>query len=346
MKSIIPAPIIGAFSFLLYVVNTIFFVIPLLIAAFAKLIIPLKPWTRICDKILNGIATSWISVNNFNQKLTGNARLEVKGLEGLRIDDWYLVVSNHQSWVDILILQNIFNRRIPFLKFFLKQELIWVPVMGVAWWALDFPFMKRYSRAVIEKKPHLKGKDLEITRKACEKFKNIPVSVMNFVEGTRYSPAKHQSQKSPHKNLLRPRSGGVAFVLSAMGDHLSCILNVTIAYPEGVRTFWEFLCGKVGHVVVNIESLPVTDEILGDYFEDSEYRVQFQQWLNSLWAEKDELLERMLLHMNRGVWGSGFKGSRFSGSAVQRFTAIQIFRSSYFVTRLPGSRFSGSLFRL
>jgi 1-acyl-sn-glycerol-3-phosphate acyltransferase len=294
VKRILPAPIIGALSLVLYIINTLFVILPLLVTAFGKLIIPLKAWTRICDKLLNGIASSWISVNNFNQKLTGGTKIDVEGLYGLSTDQWYLVISNHQSWVDILILQNIFNRRIPFLKFFLKQELIWVPVLGIAWRALDFPFMKRYSRATIEKKPHLKGKDLEITRKACKKFKNIPVSVMNFVEGTRFKPTKHQRQQSPFKNLLRPKSGGLAFVLSAMGEQLNCILNVTIAYPEGVKTFWEFLCGKVGQVIIRIESIPITDDLLGDYFENSEDSTRFQKWLNSLWAEKDELLDVLL----------------------------------------------------
>ncbi len=72
----------------------------------------------------------------------------MQGVDSLHQRGWYLVSSNHQSWVDILVLQRIFHGRIPFLKFFLKQELIWVPVIGLAWWALDFPFMKRGKGAV------------------------------------------------------------------------------------------------------------------------------------------------------------------------------------------------------
>ena len=109
---------------------------------------------------------------------------------------------------------------VPFLKFFLKKELIWVPILGIAWWALDFPFMKRYSAAVLKKRPHLRGKDIEITRQACKKFKSLPVSIMNFVEGTRFTREKHDKQKSPFTHLLKPKAGGIGFVLSTMGEQL------------------------------------------------------------------------------------------------------------------------------
>src|SRR3546814_9530339 len=114
-----------------------------------------------------------------------------------------------------------FNRRIPLLKFFLKQELIKVPLLGLAWWALDFPFRKRFTRAEIEANPSLKGKDLETTRKACEKFKEMPTSVMNFFEGTRFTQAKHDQQQSPYEFLLKPKAGGTAFALSAMDGKLA-----------------------------------------------------------------------------------------------------------------------------
>ena len=129
-------------------------------------------------------------------------------MDGLARHEWYLMTSNHQSWADILVLQKVTNRRVPSLKFFLKQELIWVPLLGLAWWALDFPFMKRYSRAQLEKRPELKGKDMETTRKACEKYAHYPVSVMNFFEGTRFTEEKHRQQNSPYRhcsNLGRRR---------------------------------------------------------------------------------------------------------------------------------------------
>ena len=181
-----------------------------------------------------------------------------------------------------------------FLKFFLKKELIWVPLLGLAWWALDFPFMQRYSKRFLEKNPHLKGKDLEITKQACEKFKSTPISVMNFVEGTRFTAAKHQKQESPYSNLLKPKAGGVAFVLGAMDDVIKNIINVTIVYPKGVKTFWEFACGKVEEIKVNVEVIPITDEIKGNYEGDTDFRNKFQAWVNSYWERKDNQIDMIL----------------------------------------------------
>jgi 1-acyl-sn-glycerol-3-phosphate acyltransferase len=294
MLRFLPGTIRGVLSLLLYVLNTIFWTTPLLFIAFLKLIIPIKGWRKICNITLNWIANNWIAVNNVNQRFTSKIRFDVAGIDDLNRNEWYMVLSNHQSWVDILVLQRIFHRKIPFLKFFIKKELIWVPLLGLAWWALDFPFMKRYSSAFLKKHPHLKGKDLETTRKACEKFKTIPVSIMNFVEGTRFSAEKHQKQGSPHRNLLRPKAGGTAFVFQVMGDQLHRIVDVTIAYPDGAKSFWQFLCGKIGEIKVRVKSYPLNKELLGDYFNDSEFRDRFQAWLNTVWEEKDRQIEGLL----------------------------------------------------
>lgn len=294
MLNFLPGPVRGALSILLCAVNTLFWATPLLLMSFLKFLIPVNGWRRFSSKIIDGCATNWIAVNNFNMKLFSKIHWDVRGLDDLRMNEWYMVVSNHQTWTDILVLQKIFHRKIPFLKFFLKKELIWFPVLGQAWWALDFPFMRRYSSAFLKKNPHLKGKDLEITRKACEKFKTIPVSVMNFVEGTRFTKKKHEKQNSPYTHLLRTKAGGIAFALGAMGDQIHQILDVTIIYPGGAGNVWDFVCGKVGEIKVRVNVIPVTGEILGDYFQDMEFRKKFQDWLNSLWEEKDRNIQRLL----------------------------------------------------
>jgi len=194
------------------------------------------------------IATRWIHNNTFLCTKILGIKVKAEGDTKLSMKEWYLVLSNHQSWSDIVVLQIVFNGRIPLLKFFTKKELIWVPLLGIAWWALDFPFMKRYKSDFLKKHPHLKGKDIEITKKACEKFSATPVSIMNFVEGTRFTIAKHDRQKSPFKNLLKPKAGGTGFVFTAMGHQLHNILNVTIKYPEGDLDFWNFLCGRISEV--------------------------------------------------------------------------------------------------
>ena len=219
----------------------------------------------------------------------------ILGLEGLAPDGWYLVTSNHQSWADIPVVQKVLNRRVPMLKFFLKQELIWVPVLGLAWWALDFPFMKRYSREEVRANPELGGVDLDRTRRACEKFRSTPVSVFNFLEGTRFSEAKHARQESPYTHLLKPRAGGAAFVLGALGDQVRTILDVTLVYPQGQPGAWDLLAGHLHTIVVDVRSIPVPEEFLGgDYTGDAAFRTAFQKWIGELWREKDERIAKLL----------------------------------------------------
>ncbi len=284
----------GAFVFLLYLLNTVILAVPLIGLAVVKPLV--RHWTmgRFLDKALMGIASLWIQINCWNTDIFSNIRWDVQGLEDLSREEWYLVISNHQSWVDILVLQKLLTKRIPFLKFFLKKELIWVPFLGIAWWALDFPFMKRYSRKTLQTHPHLKGKDLAMTRKACEKFKQTPVSIMNFVEGTRFTPAKKQKRGSNFVHLLNPKAGGIAFVLEAMNGYLNKIIDVTIVYPGKTPSFWEYISGQVDHVIVDFQLIDITPDMEGDYFNDAEFRKEFYQRLNRLWEEKDRKIQKLL----------------------------------------------------
>ncbi len=150
--------------------------------------------------------------------------------------------------------------------------------------------MKRYSKEFLEKNPHLKGKDIETTRKSCEKFRDIPVAIMNFVEGTRFTPIKREKQNSQYTHLLNPKAGGVAFVLSAMGDQLTSILDVTIKYYPETVGIWDFFSGLASKITVRINHLALNEELIGDYFSDLDFRERFQQRINKLWEQKDEAL--------------------------------------------------------
>jgi len=285
----------GVVTFVLMALNVVTWCLMLFTVALAKFLVPIPAWRRWTSRVMTALAEGWIGTNNAIFRLMGSLPLDARGLEGLSTREWYLVVSNHRSWVDILVLQAVFNRRIPFLKFFLKQQLIWVPFLGLAWWALDFPFMRRYTAAHLAKHPEDRGKDLEATRRACEKFRLIPTSVMNFVEGTRFTPAKHAAMKSPYRHLLPPRAGGVSFVLSAMGGMLNSKLDVTIAYTTGTPTLWDLCCGRVGRVIVDVRRRPIEGWLsAGDYSEDPAFRARFKAWLAAVWTEKDALLERLL----------------------------------------------------
>lgn len=295
MLNSLPKVTVGIIAVVLLTVNVFFWCSLLFCFALLKLVLPVKPIRVVIDHVLNAIAANWISCNSGWMRLTQKTCWDVAGTEGLQNQGWYLVNSNHQSWVDIFVLQHILNRKIPFLKFLIKQQLIYVPVMGLAWWALDFPFMRRYSRDYLEKHPEKRGKDLETTRKACQKFSLIPTSVMNFPEGTRFTTAKHAKQQSPFRHLLKPKAGGIALSLDTMGDKFRSILNVTIVYPDGAPGFWDFLCGRVKRIIVRMQSLPIPKQFIGaDYENHDGSREAFQQWIYEVWLEKDRLIGELL----------------------------------------------------
>jgi 1-acyl-sn-glycerol-3-phosphate acyltransferase len=295
MLSFLPHSLRGVLTSLLIGLNTVFWATPLFVIALFKFVVPLTPWRDLCTRTLIAIATAWVSVNSAMFELFHRIHWDVRGLDGVSPREWYLVTCNHQSWVDIPVVQKVLNRRVPMLKFFLKQELIRVPVLGLAWWALDFPFMKRYSREQVRANPKLGGTDLERTRRACEKFRTTPVSVFNFVEGTRFSEEKHARQESPYTHLLKPRAGGTAFVLGALGDQVRTILDVTLVYPQGQPGAWDLLAGHLHTIVVDVRSIPVPEEFLsGDYTGDAAFRTAFQEWIGELWREKDEQIAKVL----------------------------------------------------
>lgn len=294
MLNFLPATLRGILSALLLAINVVVHGAVIVFFGLIKLLLPFRFVRRLLDPVMNRAAESWISGNGLWIALAQKVRWRVEGLEGLRYKGWYMVESNHQSWVDIFVLQKVFNRRIPFLKFFLKQQLIFVPVIGLAWWALDFPFMRRHSESFLKKHPEKRGQDQETTRRACAKFSVVPTSVMNFLEGTRFTQNKHDQQQSPFVHLLKPKAGGLALALNAMGEKFQSLLDVTIFYPEGAPSFWDFLAGRVRQVVVLVNELPIPAYLLnGDYASDADFRAKVQGWVQELWVEKDKTLEAL-----------------------------------------------------
>lgn len=295
MLSSLPPVLRGVIALVLLALNTLFWCLLLFFVALVKLSLPFEGVRRRLDPLLNAIAANWISGNSAWMRLTQRAEWDVDGVDDLEYHGWYMVNANHQSWVDIFVLQHLLNRRIPLLKFFLKQQLIWVPVMGLAWWALDFPFMRRHSDAYLRAHPEKRFEDLETSRRACEKFARVPTSVMNFPEGTRFTADKHAAQRSPYQHLLKPKAGAMALALSVLGDRFRSFIDVTIVYPDGPPTFWDFLCGRMTKVIVRVRLLEIPAELAkGDYATDSRFRKSVQRWQQERWLEKDQEIESLL----------------------------------------------------
>lgn len=292
MLSFLPGWLRGTLGAVVFGLNTLFWSLALYVFALIKLVIPVPFVRDFCSRTMAAIGESWISVNGWTMSVLHRIEWDVQGLEGLHRRGSYLVCANHQAWSDIVILQKIFNRRIPFLRFFLKRQLIYVPLLGLAWWALDFPFMRRYTKSQIAKDPRRRGKDMEATRKACERFRGQPVSILNFVEGTRFTETKHARQESPYKHLLQPKLGGLSFVLGSMGDQFDALLDVTIFYPDGRTDLWGLFSGRVRRVVVRVRRFEIPTELSQTAtYEAPQGRTHLQSWVRGIWNDKDQLLE-------------------------------------------------------
>ncbi|MDP1574539.1 MAG: acyltransferase [Coxiellaceae bacterium] len=285
----------GSLSFILYALNLLGHAFIIVCIALVGFLIPIKKWKLTIQRdCLQKMPNSFNRFNAWIMCISTRGRWDVLGTGNLNENGWYLLISNHISWIDILVLGKVFRGKIPPVKFFMKKELLWqLPVGGLACYAMGYPFMSRHSHAEIKKNPSLKGKDVETTKKACRTLGKFPSTLINFSEGTRFTDKKKERQQSPYKHLLKPRAGGAAVVLHELHDNMSGILNVVIAYTPKTPTFWQFCCGNFDKIVVRYELLPITSDLIGDYDGDRNFRPKLQQWFNQLWERNDALIERV-----------------------------------------------------
>ncbi|NVK23999.1 MAG: acyltransferase [Gammaproteobacteria bacterium] len=293
MLSFLPSWLIVFITVPLFLTITAVVSTSIFILGIFKLLLPIKPITVVLNFVINIIWRGWALGNLFAMNLTNPIDWQIDCPDKLNKKSWYLLICNHVSWVDIMVLTQLALNRLPSPKFFLKDELKRVPFVGMAAWAMDMPFMKRFSRGYLEKHPEMKGKDIERTKKSCEKFKNIPTTIINFVEGTRFTSTKKAKQDSQFNKLLNPRAGGIAFTLSAMGHLFSGVLNVTLNYPDNAEPAKDILLGRMKRIQVNVELMQVEQDVIGDYFSDAEFKSRFQVWLNDIWLKKDKLLNQL-----------------------------------------------------
>ena len=279
---------------LLLPLNLILWGVPVMLLGIVKLLLPGGEPRRKLRLLLSELGDRWAGGNDLIFDLLLDTKWDISGVDGLRPDGHYLIVSNHGSWLDIFVLQRAFHRRVAFMRFFIKQQLIWFPILGQACWAMDFPFMRRYTPEYLERHPEKRGKDLETTRRMCRRYRRIPMAILNFIEGTRFTRAKQVEEKSPYRNLLRPRVGGIAFVLASLGEQLEGVVDVTISYPRPDVTVWEFLTNRVGRIVVRARLIEVPAQFVTESItEPGPAREAFKIWIESLWREKDELLDQL-----------------------------------------------------
>ena len=287
-------------SIALTILVTIICSVPIIVAGLIKLLVPIPAVWRSISVFCNFMMYCWCEGLALLLHLNPWLKWDVQGLEGLNKNNWYLLISNHHSWADIVVLCVLFRKHIPMNKYFLKQQLAWVPFIGLACWALDMPFMRRYSRSYLIRHPERRGKDVETTRRSCEKFRAHPTTIVNFVEGSRFTEEKKRETRSPYHNLLPPKAAGIAMALNVLGSQFDKLLNVTLCYPDNhTRPFYDMLSGRLTRIVVRINLVPIGEELHGDYVNDKNFKRGFQRWLNGLWEEKDRQLTDIMRDKER-----------------------------------------------
>lgn len=266
--------------------HTVVWCAPLYLLGAVKLLMPTGALRRALGAPMDRIIDGWVASNRAMIRVLRLTRARIECVDGAPLSraSWYLVVSNHQSWVDILVLQDAFLGRVPPLKFFTKRVLVWAPLVGIAMWLLGFPYVYRYGREKLAANPALAERDRQATLNAAAGFKERPTAVLSFLEGTRFTAAKHQAQGSPFTRLLRPKAGGLGYVGDALGERLAGVVDVTIQYPAAPPSFWDFLCGRCPKVDVRIENLGVPTALTGND------RAALKDWVDALWLAKDRRL--------------------------------------------------------
>ena len=282
--------LIGIISSTILIVNTLILAILMIPLGIIKFLIPIKSLRASFTKIIIKIGEIWISVNSLWVIKLHKPNLEIHGQENLGGNSWFLSTSNHQSAADIFIVQLITNRKIPMLKFFIKYELIYVPVIGICWWALDMPFLKRYTQEQIKRNPKLEGRDYKKMKKSLEHYSLHPVSIFSYAEGTRFSKEKHINQNSKFSHLLKPKEGGLAIALSNV-NKIKELIDITIIYDSDNLGFWNYLCGNIKNIKIFISKTKIPSKYLIDtLITNNELRSDFKLWLYDRWAEKDVLI--------------------------------------------------------
>lgn len=265
---------------------------PVLALGLLRTIIP----NRKIDEMAISLTNSWLGVNSWLiDHVLPEIEWQVTLPVHLKYSGRYLLTCNHQSWVDTTVMQYVGLPRMPLTRFFTKWELIFIPFLGLAFKILGFPMMKRHSKEAITKNPALKQKDLKEAGRACDNLRNHPYTLLNYLEGTRFTPKKHAAQQSPFKHLLKPKTGGLALALHILGHEIDALMDMTIVYPDGIPSYADFWTGRVRRIGVDIREIELPDWILaGNYEEDPVYREKFQAWVTHLWQDKDQLMDNML----------------------------------------------------
>ncbi len=290
---LIKSSLVGFITLILIIIELTIGFGTLAIVNVPRAVFPFKSLKIKLAKISNSIGEYTVYGLKIIMKIMHRDSMQVFDNNEFDKNAWYMAISNHQSWADIFILLVAAHKRIPLLKFFMKKELAWIPFIFLANKTLNMPFVNRHSKKELEKNPNLRNKDYENTLKACKRFLRSPSTIFSYAEGTRNDAIKHKAQNSPYKTLLKPRIGGIATALSAM-PNINVLVDYSVVYKSEKRGAWSFLKGDMKDVKVLVRKYDIPENLKNkNYSTDAEYRENFKNWIEAIWIEKDQEIERL-----------------------------------------------------
>ena len=248
-------------------------------------LIPLQSLKKGIGKLSNEIGSLIVATLKLSIKVIHRPKWEFELPENLGTSNWYIGMSNHLSWGDIFILLFAGHRKVPLLKFFMKDELKWIPILYLIHKTVDMPFLKRHSMKSVKKNPELRKLDMIAAQKAAKRFARNPSVAFSFAEGTRYTPKKHEAQSSPYFQLLKPKIGALNIALSGMPE-VSHLLDFTIIYKTNKTSAWSFACGEMNEAAVVAKKFKLPEELLARNPLDANYKNIFQSFIDKIWEEK------------------------------------------------------------
>lgn len=198
----------------------------------------------------------------------------------------YIVVLNHRSWLDILVIMKVFVPKLPIVKFFLKKSLVFLPFLGQVCWALDYPFINRQGK-------HQQDKTDQVLKQLSSIEKGLPMAMVIFPEGTRF---RSQKPGGTLQNCLPPRCLGLAKLLQATADRQPLLLDVTLHYSSS--NLLAFFTGTLEKITVDYQVSELDPSWYGDYAKDRAFRQVFKDKVNTLWQQKDQRYQQIDLSVD------------------------------------------------
>ncbi|MGB1616627.1 MAG: 1-acyl-sn-glycerol-3-phosphate acyltransferase [Pseudomonadales bacterium] len=261
--------ILSVLSSLWFLSNLLIWLTALILLSPFKLM-PNKGFQTHCiDPLAARIYRAAVLINSFWMKRVVGIRLEISGALNHHTNP--IILCNHQSWFDIPLIQEIITARGPIVRFLVKRELIWVPIIGWICLVLNFPRLRRSGSEGD------RAQDYKAITRAVQSSATSPGALLIFAEGTRFTQSKQVDQASPFPNLLRPKVGGFRILL----DHAppdQPVLDVSIAYVSGDSYFWHCLHGGAPLIKLKVDTYRAGDI------------TDVEPWLAARWSEKSRWL--------------------------------------------------------